>query len=173
MHRNNLTRILAFLGATVALPTATAAPPSASVGQIETPSRPDDAPAPLRAPPRGADLARATQVAPDGNAAADGSGFLDHEETGAEAAQCLLGPQIAAIAAALPLDGAGLGDICAGLLWLESETRPAQEHRGVRSLHGAEIPAPALEAPAVEPSADSQSEPGDGGMDQPAFPFAP
>ena len=173
MNRKGLTRILTIIGTTMALPTATAAPPSASVGQIETPGGSGEAPAPLRVPPKAADLARTTQVAPDRNPAADSHDGLSRKEDSGEAAPCLLGPQIAAIAAALPLDGAGLSDICVSLIWLDSETRPAQEHRGVRSLHGAEVPAPALEPPQAEPSPESQSDAGDGGMDAPAFPFTP
>ncbi len=169
MQRNDLTRILAILTASAALPTATAAPPSASVGQIELQRPPGEPSPPLSAPTRPADLARTMQISPSGHAASDDGSALNSDTTtsAAETSPCFLGSQIAALAAALPLEDAGLSDVCVALVWLDSEARRAQANSGVRSLQGSESATGTVEAPpsATDPtlqetgSPDLQSDP--------------
>jgi hypothetical protein len=171
--RKNVPRILALLGACVAFP-AVAAPPSATVGQIEPrPSASEDA-GHLGPQPAKSDLARTTQVSPDASVSAQTYPMLPPDSPpDIVRDDCFLGPQIARVAEALPLEGAGLGDVCLSLVWLESEHPARSQSRGVRSLQGVET-MPAQPDPQIPPATPGEpggepTEPGSPGYGQPPF----
>lgn len=136
MQRGHLMRPMAMLAASLSVSTAAAAPPSATIGQIEARAMTGDTAPSLDSPPTGEDLAKTTQIAPENRAVSGDPGSATPLIAAPEAdlAACFLGPQIAAIAAALPLENSGLGDLCLSLVWLENEARPRTADRGVRSL---------------------------------------
>lgn len=151
MQRGRFMRPIALLAVSLSVSTAAAAPPSATIGQIDSRIAKAATAPPLGSPPTGADLARTTQIPPENRTVIGDQGNTMAPVTAPEAdlAECFLGPQISAIAAALPLENSGLGDLCLSLVWLENEARPRATDRGARSLQRQE-PAPQLPDP--EPS---------------------